>query len=289
MEDAFQQLSEEEATMLANELKVKISSGQIPVFSNTQIQDIVAGLADRRGLIRRTFTESLGLIGQPAVPLLCKVLLSHPNVTARRAAAKTLKLIQDPISLPKLIDALLSDNDPVVQGSSVGAIAMFGEMGVNELVKVIIDPQSTAMQCGLASWGISFIGAEAPEALKRATKSNNHKVRAAAIAALGDQIQALEDSEARKILVKGLEDPYKDVRYAATTLLGKLDEKLWAMPLLIEKLNDKDPDVRKSSALSLMKLKAIEAIEQIKKNKSKEKDESVYAIFNLAIKKLEMY
>ena len=40
-----------------------------------KIKLIVAGLGDKRGLIRRTFTESLSLVGMPAVPALKEALI----------------------------------------------------------------------------------------------------------------------------------------------------------------------------------------------------------------------
>ena len=62
----------------------------------------------------------------------------------------------------------MNDKDPVVQGSAVGAMAVFVENAVSHLLEVLINPKSSEMQCGLASWGLSFIGAEAPEALREA-------------------------------------------------------------------------------------------------------------------------
>ena len=44
-----------------------------------------------------------------------------------KAAAKTLKLVGDSSALPYLVKAVINDPDPVVQGSSVAAMAMFGE------------------------------------------------------------------------------------------------------------------------------------------------------------------
>ena len=189
--DAYLRLSENEASELANELKIQLRMGQIPEANSQLINKMIAGLGDKRGLLRRTFAESLGLVGSAALPGLKIALIKHPNVTVRRAAAKTLKLVGDPNALPDLLEALINDPDPVVQGSAAGAIASFGEKGFEFFIKVLINPKSTAMQCGLASWGLSFIGAEAPDALREAATSEHSIIRAAAIAALGDQIQSL--------------------------------------------------------------------------------------------------
>ena len=145
-------LKKDEASRLAEELKLKLRLGSMLETSQEFIAILITGLNDERGLIRRTFVESLGLIGKPAVPSLRKALLHHPNVTVRRAAAKALRLTADPSALPDLLRALINDEDPVVQGSSVGAMAVFGESALQHLFKVLIDPSSTEMQCGLASW-----------------------------------------------------------------------------------------------------------------------------------------
>ena len=254
------QLSEEEASQLATELKLQLRNGQVPLASTELIKLMVAGLGDRRGLMRLTFAESLGAVGYAAVPYLCQALKPINNVTVRRAAAKTLTLIGDSSALPALLDALLNDDDPVVQGSAVGAMAAVGDAAVETLLGVLTNPETTAMQLGLASWGLAFVGARAPEALRNAAKSLHPEVRTAAIAALGDQIQSQADIEARELVVQALDDDSSDVRAEASTLLGKLHDLEWALPLLTPKLGDKNSQVRKNAALSIMKLEAHDAI-----------------------------
>ena len=199
-----QQLSVEEANILAAELRSQLRQGLVPSSDSPAIERMVAGLGDTRGLMRLTFAESLGAVGAAAVPTLCRALRSHDNVTVRRAAAKTLTLIGDPAALPVLLESLLSDSDPVVQGSAVGAMAAVGDQALEPLLSVLVHPEASAMQQGLASWGIAFIGARAPEALRQAASSPDARVRAAAIAALGEQIQALGDDQARQLLLTAL-------------------------------------------------------------------------------------
>ena len=97
------QLSEEEAEQLANELKLQLRQGERPSSDTAAIERMVAGLGDRRGLLRLTFAESLGTVGSVAVPALCTAMCDHENVTVRRAAAKTLTLIADNRALPSLL------------------------------------------------------------------------------------------------------------------------------------------------------------------------------------------
>ena len=281
-----QQLNQEEATQLAEELKLQIRNGEIPADDSDNIERMVAGLGDPRGLMRLTFAESLGVVGKAAVPSLCRALSEHDSVTVRRAAAKTLTLIEDPRALPVLLKALLNDSDPVVQGSAVGAMAAVGAEAIDGLLEVLINPDSTAMQLGLASWGLAFVGARAPEALRKAATSEHAEIRCAAIAALGDQIQSLDDTEARILVEQGLIDPDRDVRAEAATLLGKLHNPEWAAPLLEPMLADSEGQVRKNAALSLMKLQAKTSISALEERLSQEDKTDVQAVLSLAINQL---
>ena len=280
------QLSETEAAELAEELKAQLRQGQMPAGDAEQINRMVAGLGDRRGLLRLTFAESLGTVGSAAVPALCTAMCRHDSVTVRRAAAKTLTLIADPAALPSLVEALLNDADPVVQGSAVGAMAALGAEAVQALLDVLIRPESSAMQLGLASWGLAFVGARAPEALREAARSEHPEIRTAAIAALGDQIQSLGDADATTLLTEALEDNCTDVRAEATTLLGKLHDAQWAEPLLTPRLQDPEAQVRKNAALSLMKLGSTGAIDSLQAALQVEQDSGCTAVFNLALRQL---
>ncbi len=281
------QLSEEEASVLAKELSHQLNTGDLPSADAEQIQKMVAGLGDKRGLMRLKFAESLGQVGKTAVPALCQALRSHKNVTVRRAAAKTLTLIGDTAALDDLLHALVTDSDPVVQGSAVGAMVVIGEEAIDGLLSVLSNPNSTQMQLGMASWGLSFVGARAPDRLRKAATSSNVEIRTAAIAALGDQIQALEDENARDLLIAALNDEAADVRAEASTLLGKLDDAGWAEPLLTPRLSDSDQQVRKNAALALMKLDASNVIPKLNELINSEEDAGVKSVFQLAINQLQ--
>jgi bilin biosynthesis protein len=282
-------LSEAEASLLAAELKQQLRSGRCPPGDQVQIEKMVAGLGDRRGLMRLTFAESLGAVGSAAVPALCQALRNHTNVTVRRAAGKTLTLIADPSAIPDLLAALLNDPDPVVQGSVVGAMAATGECAVEALIGVLASSNSSAMHLGLASWGLAFVGAKAPEALRRAARSSHTEVRTAAIAALGEQIQALGDEEARGLVLEALGDSAELVRAEASTLLGKLHDPIWAAPHLKPLLADSSVQVRKNTALSLMKLRAVEAIPALESALRVETSDEVRPILQLSIRQIRQH
>ena len=280
------QLSEEEALDLATHLKEKLRAG-LPIESDPDsIAIMIAGLGDPRGLLRRSFSDSLGSVGQAAVPALCQAMRQSSQVTVRRAAAKTLTLIKDPASLPDLLSTFLSDTDSVVQGSTMGAMASMGEESIDAILSIIAAPDSTEMQIGLANWALTLIGDRAPQVLRQAATSENANVRKASISALGSQIQALETEEDKELLLNALSDPFAEIRAEAVTLLGKFDDAKIATQLLIPKLSDSDSWVRKNSALSLMKLREISSIDALQSRATEENDENVLSVLKLAINQL---
>ena len=277
------QLTEEEALQLADELSGKLSEGEIPKSDAESLKRMVAGLGDARGALRLTFAKSLGAVGDEALPILCKALRQHQNVIVRRASAKTLNLIGNKDALPYLLEAFLKDDDPVVLGSSAGAMATIGPDAMDSLLGILKNPDCTPFQVGLINLALSFIGSKAPEALLEAADSDVAEVRVAAISALGDQIQKSDNLRAQNRVFQALEDVSADVRAEAVTLIGKSCDAEDVETLLLKKLSDEDSQVRKNTALSLMKLDALGAIEQLKMAEQKEDDPDVKAVLKVAI------
>lgn len=277
------QLTEEEALQLANELTTKLSDGEMPGSDAESIQRMVAGLGDQRGALRLTFAKSLGAVGDAALPLLCDALRNHQNVVVRRASAKTINLIGNKVALPFLLEAFLEDDDPVVLGSSAGAMATIGPDAMDILLGILQNPNCSPFQVGLINLALSFIGAKAPEALLNAADSESTEVRVAAISALGDQIQSLGDSSAQAKVFDALEDSSADVRAEAVTLIGKSCDAEDVQDLLIKRLNDHDGQVRKNTALALMKIEAIDTITALQKAEAKEDSDDVRSVLKVAI------
>ena len=280
------QLSEEEALDLATHLKEKLKAG-LPIDADPDsIAAMVAGLGDPRGLLRLRFADSLGSVGQAAVPSLCQAMLLSEQVTVRRAAAKTLTLISDPASLPALVDAFLNDEDSVVQGSAMGAMAAIGTDAVGTILSILEKPGSSEMQIGLANWALAFIGDRAPEALRDAATSDHPNVRKAAISALGSQIQSLDAQKDRDLLCIALSDSCSEIRSEAVTLIGNLEDAEWGESFLVKALADSDSWVRKNSALSLMKLECTASIPTLVQSSERETDPVVGRVMQLAIDRL---
>jgi|TARA_B100000085_G_scaffold139660_1_gene127296 bilin biosynthesis protein len=280
-------LTEQEAFELAEVLKKKLADQETPETDQASIQQMVRGLGDHRGALRLTFAQSLGNVGEMAIPYLCDALKNDPNVIIRRASAKTLNLIGSKKALPNLVEAFKTDQDPVVQGSSAGAMATIGAPAIDDLLKILVEPGCTAFQVGLINLALSFIGSKAPDAFDQATQSDNVEIRIAAITVLAEQIQAQTNKSAKSALIKALSDEASEVRAEAATMAGKTLEPEDASNQLCRMLQDESDQVRKNTSLALMKMEATDAIDQIKDAIKAERDEQVKSVMTVAVNVLE--
>ena len=280
-------LTEQEAFELAEVLKKKLADQEAPETDQASIQQMVRGLGDHRGALRLTFAQSLGNVGEMAIPYLCDALKNDPNVIIRRASAKTLNLIGSKKALPNLVEAFKTDQDPVVQGSSAGAMATIGAPAIDDLLKILVEPGCTAFQVGLINLALSFIGSKAPDAFDQATQSDNVEIRIAAITVLAEQIQAQTNKSAKSALIKALSDEASEVRAEAATMAGKTLEPEDASNQLCRMLQDESDQVRKNTSLALMKMEATDAIDQIKDAIKAERDEQVKSVMTVAVNVLE--
>ena len=286
--NAAEELTEQEAYELAEELKLKLAEQITPSTDQESIKKMVAGLGDPRGGLRLTFAQSLGSVGTAAIPILCDALKNHPNVLIRRASAKTLNIIGSEIALPNLIEAFRTDDDPVVQGSSAGAMATIGEPAIESLLEILTDRNCSAFQVGLINLALSFAGSKAPDAFNQAVQSENTEIRIAAITALAEQVHSETNDQAKVLLIRSLKDDSSEVRAEAATIVGKTLEPEDITNELCQLLKDQNTQVRKNTALALMKMDAFESINQLNEAISSEKDDKVKAVLKVALNQLVM-
>jgi bilin biosynthesis protein len=284
--NAAEELTEQEAYELAEELKLKLAEQITPSTDQESIKKMVAGLGDPRGGLRLTFAQSLGSVGTAAIPILCDALKNHTNVLIRRASAKTLNIIGSEIALPNLIEAFRTDDDPVVQGSSAGAMATIGEPAIESLLEILTDRNCSAFQVGLINLALSFAGSKAPDAFNQAVQSENTEIRIAAITALAEQVHSETNDQAKALLIRSLKDDSSEVRAEAATIVGKTLEPEDITNELCHLLKDQNTQVRKNTALALMKMDAFESINQLNEAISSEKDDKVKAVLKVALNQL---
>ena len=251
-------LSESEADALIVETQKQLRSGTFDVTDERLIVQLVEGFNDKRGMKRLAFAEILGEVGKPATPALIDGLANHKNETVRRACAKTMTLIADSATIPTLVHSLLHDEDTVVRGSVVGALAVMGEAAAPVLIEIIGAPEYPDSSKGLATWGLSFVGAAGVTHLYEAVDAEQPEVRGAAVGALTSVVPEEEDAKALNLILKALEDSSSMVRSEAAAALGKLSNSA-VVPRLFPLLHDADAGVRKTAAMALMKIGASEA------------------------------
>ena len=285
--NAAEQLTEQEAYELAEELKLKLAEQIVPSSDQESIQKMVAGLGDPRGALRLTFAQSLGNIGAEAIPLLCDSLKNSPNILIRRASAKTLNIIGSKVALPNLIEAFRTDDDPVVQGSSAGAMATIGEPAIESLLEILTDNQCSSFQVGLINLALSFAGSKAPNAFNQAAQSNNPEIRIAALTALAEQVHSGTNDYAKELLIRALNDDASAVRAEAATITGKTLELEEIIHELCRLLKDKDNQVRINTALVLMKTEAVSSISDLQEALSLERNDQVKQVIEVAINQLK--
>lgn len=250
----------------------------------TLLAELVEALGDTRGVIRLRVAETLGQLGTPATPFLAKALREHPNVVVRRAAGKTITLTADRSAIPALLEALLHDEDTVVKGSAVGAMARMGDASIPILFDILASTERDEIMKGHAAWALAFIGIEAKPYLSPALASPVPEVRSAAIGVLVKVVQENpEDTDSCELLIKSLADEDENVRSEAAAALGNLAYQP-AFTALVELLHHQNSESRKAAALALMKLGNPDAIPILES--SLDREETIGSIIKLALSKL---
>ena len=278
-------LSPEATDILLAEVNSKIALKTFDNSDRQTIQQMVECLGDSRGMVRLGFAEALGKVGQPAIPFLVEALSHHPNEVVRRAAAKTLTLIADPVTIPPLLDAFLNDEDQVVRNSSVGALARIGEEAVCPLLEILASPESDETIKGHAAWALAFIGSKGKETIYQAYNSDLEEVRTAVVGAVSKIAEEQPEARAFKLLLQSLSDSSVNVRSEAAAALGNL-AYVPAIPQLRELLQRQEPENRKSAALALMKICDRSALEPLQNALTQESDSRVKQVIHLAITQL---
>lgn len=279
-------LSEAEADALIAQVQSQQNSGTFDATDQQLIVQLVEGFNDKRGMKRLAFAEILGAVGQPATPALIEGLAHHKNETVRRACAKTMTLIADPTTIPTLVHSLLHDEDTVVRGSVVGALAVMGEAAAPVLIDIIAAPEYPDSSKGLATWGLSFVGSAGATHLYKAADAQQAEVRSAVVGALTNIAQEEEDAKALDLILKALIDPSAMVRSEAAAALGKLSNPA-VVPQLAVVLSDEDGDVRKTAAMALMKIGEGSAIAPLQTALNQEADDAIKPVLKLAITQLK--
>ncbi len=278
--------SQAETDIVLAAINEKLSTKTFDPNNHQLMKQMVESFADSRGMVRLGLAEAFGVIGDTASPFLLQGLANHPNPVVRRACAKSLTLIGDLKAIPTLLHAFLNDEDTVVQGSSVAALAKTGEASASALLEILASPEHPESTKGHAAWALAFIGAKAKQQLYEAFSSDDPEVRAAVVGAIANIAEELQEEQAFNILINALTDNTSAVRIEAAAALGKINYQP-ALINLIELLNHTEGESRKAAALALMKMGDRTTLEPLQTALTQETEEAIKPVLKLAIAQID--
>jgi bilin biosynthesis protein len=279
-------LSQEQTDVLVATVTDQITWDRFDPEDHQLLSQLVEGLGDTRGMVRLRIAETLGEIGEPTIPFLLKALANHENVVVRRASAKTLTLIADPVAVEPLIHALIHDPDTVVKGSTVAALARIGEASVKALLEILVSDESSESMKGHVSWALAFIGADARDLVFCEIDSASSTVRSAVLGVVSKVLQDEPDDPSVELLINALDDIDTYVRCEAAASLGNIKYRP-AVSKLVSVLQHEDVLTRKAAALALMKIGDRTAIEPLTRLLDRESEDLIKPVIKLAIAQLE--
>ena len=232
---------------------------------------LVEALADPRDGIQERLAATFGEIGTAATGILVRGLREHPIAMARRGCGRSLAKIMDPFAVPGLIWALVEDGDVRVKSAAASALVAIGPDAVSALIEVVAGVGDTGVT-GHAAWALAHMDGEALPMLCGAIGSPIGAVRSAIVTAVGAIIRGSgnqggdhgDQGGAVDLLLKGLDDVEAMVRLEAVNAIAGIGLGS-AVLKVVELLEDKHEEVRRSAAIALGKLgdrRALGALER---------------------------
>ena len=199
--------------------------------------------------------------------------LSDPDAAVRLGAIRGLWEHVDRELIPRLIDLLQQDPNPVVRAEaalSLGRFVMLGELDearprdvelvTDALRAVAADPTEVVE---VRARAVEALGASsqpwARDLIHDAYDSTDPRLMASAVHAMGRSA----DSYWLPTVIDELQSDSAEMRYEAAAAAGSIEDEE-AVPYLIELLDDEDPDVREQVIGALGEIGGEEAIEALR-------------------------
>jgi HEAT repeat protein len=182
-------------------------------------------------------------------------LLKDPSSSIRIAAAQTLGILGNRMSVPTLIRAL-KDRHPQVRLNAANSLGHIGDRrAVRPLIRTLGDTNADVRAYAAGALG-SIGDRRALRPLIRAITDSAHQVRAAAAEALGK----LGHRRATIPLTRLLQDSQSHVREAAAEALAKIGDRR-ALGALQTALNsERVPDVRRAMTRAITEIRRVNKI-----------------------------
>jgi len=114
--------------------------------NESKIKKLIVELGDDKGLKRQEAREELVKIGRDSIDYLLE-LLTHPKHIYRWEAVKTLEEIEDPVTIPLLIQALEDDKGDVRWIAAKGLIKL-GKASIVPLLKALEEKSDSVLVLG---------------------------------------------------------------------------------------------------------------------------------------------
>lgn len=169
----------------------------------------------------------------------------------RWGAIAALGETSDPKAVPILLKGLKDEDENIRAVAAVSLGKLRYEKVASQLVAAMADKSERVQAC--AEWALENIGKKAiPEIMEGAKRT---AIRLRAFRLLG----RLKAREALPILIDGLDDRKPEIRAMAAWALGEIGDER-AIPELQQLLKDKDPEVRREAVIALGKLGAKEIL-----------------------------
>lgn len=211
------------------------------------VDALAAALADDDAEVRRVAIWALGEIEDPRAVDPLAGLLRDPDVEVRQRAARALGEIEDPRAVDPLLEAL-RDSDARVRELVAWALGEIEDPRAGPgLAAALADAEPAVRRTAI--WALGEIELQsAPAALIEALRDEDMRVRRLAVRALAE----IEDPAA----VPGLAEFFRaadadaETRRLVIRALAEIHDPA-AYQLLVEALNDEDPEIRRAAARAL--------------------------------------
>ncbi|MFO0877122.1 MAG: HEAT repeat domain-containing protein [Gemmataceae bacterium] len=215
-----------------------------------------AALEDRRNGVPQAALSLLSRLGPAARPVLGRVTrqLASPDPTLRRLAAQVLATLgpagRD--AIPSL-EKILNDSDAEVRLEVVRALARLGrEKGVAATLAGLLNEPPTSVTTAALSQAGDMVGQvktlEKP--VRTLLGASQPEIRLSAAEALFRLTGAAEPG--LKVIERSLRSTTQDERLLAIAALGVMKDNDKAMSLISGLLRDKQPQIRREAASSLV-------------------------------------
>lgn len=208
----------------------------------------VSGLSDPDPVVRRVAAEILGNLQFPQATDTLVAGLDDADPGVRASLLRSLAKAGAAEALLE-VAAHLRDPEPEVRSQAVQALADLAgyPAGLRVLLEQLLDDPASQVRCRAAA--VILRGGEHPAAkqvLRTLWNSPDHELRGMALEALAITVSPLR----YEFATSGLEDLHPSVRRVSATALAGAEPAV-AIPLLIERLADKDRAVRQAAATTL--------------------------------------